>query len=170
MRFFDRFAGVAVEVVDAIDALLGGAFTVSELVVVRGDQSLVVGWHLAAAEPASHGLAPAPVDLRHGVTLQQILRIVAHFLDHAGERLQHRVRVARLGMEIEVVGDGGATRRQIIAQRHVNAVAHVVVEVVPVGSDAGLFERVHRHGRGQVRLALVVADERIDVGRVRCIV
>ena len=58
----------------------------------------------------------------------------------------------------------------VISGRHANLVEDVVVEVVLVGADARLLVRVHRERGREVLAAVLLRDERIDVGRVRRIV
>ena len=171
-------AGVAIEVAFGDDAAARRPLAVVLLIVVAGDQPLVVGRHDAAAQ--IDRLATAPRS-GHGIGLAQVLvgieRLLARqaavgpALDRPEERLEHGIAVGEGGLKAERVGEGLAAPCHVVVERDMDVVPNVVVEAVDVGPDARLLERVDRERRGQIARALrVLADEGVDVGRVGWVV
>ena len=72
------------------------------------------------------------VDLLDCLGLNQVLSLIANVLNYAGQaiRLQDRV-------ELKLVTDSLAACREIVTDRNVDLIEHVVVKVVLDGPDTG---------------------------------
>ena len=160
----ERLLRIAIERGLAVDAVLRRILSVVALVVERCGIALVVGRDDTG--PEEYLLVVSAVDLRHPVTLRQILGRIVDVLDDPEVGLENRLPVLERRVEPELVGVGRATCLDVVvADRHVDFVQDAVVEVVPVGPDARFLERVDGQRDGE-RLAAELADEGIHVGGI----
>ena len=106
------------------------------------------------------------IHLGDPVGLHQILRAHHPRLDDAEIRLQDRLLVLELRVELELITERRAPCRHVAAGGDVNLVEHVVVEVVLVWADARLLEGVDAERRDQLLAGRFLLDEGIHVGRV----
>ena len=79
------------------------------------------------------------VDLLDCLGLNQVLSLIANVLNYAGQaiRLQDRILVLKGRVELKLVTDSLAACREIVTDRNVDLIEHVVVKVVLDGPDTG---------------------------------
>ena len=160
----DGLRGVMIEFGGRRHAIARGICPVVALIIFRGGNSLIVGWHDARAEQRFFVRAVWTMNyLGHGVGLRQILIRVVHVGDHPEIGLEDGLVVFVFGLEPELVAQVGLAGVRVVAERDVNLVEHVVIEVVFVRPDARLFKRINSERDVEIFLSGVRADEGIDI-------
>src|SRR5262249_31702522 len=148
------------------DAFARRVLTVVALVVKGRGVALVVRRNFAPAD--ERGQSDAVVNLLDGIGLRQVLTIVINVVDHAGVGLEERLAGCESRIELEAISESRASGGDVTAERDVYVVAHVVVEVVFVGADAGVLVWINAEPDDQGFSAVLIRpDEGVNVGSVR---
>jgi hypothetical protein len=88
-------------------------------------------------------------------------------VDRTEECLQRSVLIGKFRFEFVLVAQRPFAADEVFAERDVNLVQDIVVELVIVGPDASFLERLDAERGRQILNAVRVASERVHVGRVR---
>src|SRR5262249_21053648 len=133
----DGLARVAIQLRFGRDAESGRILTIVSLVVIGRGVTLVVGRHHARTQYSC--VTRAVVDLRYPVCLSQILIRIADILNYAEIRLKNRIDILEIGLEFESIGIGSATCSNVPTKSNMDFIPYVVIKIVFVWTDAGLF-------------------------------
>src|SRR5262249_911165 len=107
---------------------------------------------------------PAMIHLSDRIPLYEILVSIAHVLNHADKIVQNRVRVSGRAVELKLITHSGTSGGEIGSQGHVDLVENVIVEVVLVRSDSGLFEGIYAQSYDQgLRSIVVLVEECVHI-------
>ena len=159
--------GVTIESSTCRNPILGQVVPVVILIVERRSNTLII-WrnHYVAAKHGSSA-ALTTVNTSDGVGLSQVLGVVANILHDSSIRLEYGISSLEVGGELELVADSRSASGEVVTQREVNLIHHVVVEVVLIGSDAGLLMRVNCKSGAQELVRSLTGKKSINVSGVR---
>ena len=110
----------------------------------------------------------AMVHFGNSVGLYQVLVRIPDVVDDPEVRLQDCVLVHERRCERELVAQRGLARGYVVTGGNVKLIEHVVIEVVPVRSDAGFFVGINTQRGNKTLRSVFVLHERVNVRCVGC--
>ena len=103
----------------------------------------------------------------YSVGLGQVLVRIANVFHRAQVGLEDRPGVFVLGVELELIADiRQAFGDAVSAERQVQLIQNVVIEIVFVGTNAGFLEGIYSKGNHEIFLSAIFTYERVHVGGV----
>src|SRR5438876_7221791 len=164
-QVLDCLRGVTIQLSFRGDAVLRGIAAVVALIIKRSGNTLVV-WRNGARSEQRTMIMLVMVHFRNAVGLYQVLISVSDVVDHPEVRLQNRIPVSERRVVFELVAERRCAESNVVPGGNVNLIEHVVIEVVLVRSDAGLFVWVHAQRGDKTLHSVFVLYERVNVGGV----
>jgi hypothetical protein len=161
-QVLDRLRGVTIQRSFRGDAVLRGIVPVVALIIKGSGNPLIVGRNGTSSKQRAT-VVLAMVHFSDGIRLHQVLSGVPDIVNDAKVRLQDCVPIPERRVKRELVAQRGSASSYVATGGNADLIEHVVIEVVLVWADAGLFVRVNAQRGNQAFYSVSILHERVNV-------